>query len=228
VAAFELFGNLTLLGILGILGAVRDRRLLGHGGGPWCSTQVARPYSNNYLSGVYYVCTQPGAETIDFHDGAVLGVPAIIREAIHEYRCADSPIQARPGRAHHRADRFGIRGRKADGRQEHRRAVGGGAGEVVGIVSERDYVRRLVLMARSAPDTPLRDLMSSPVMYVHPDQTSDACMALMTENRLRHLPVMDGDRLIGLISIGDLVKATISNQQFIIEQLEHYISGQRD
>jgi CBS domain-containing protein len=101
-------------------------------------------------------------------------------------------------------------------------------GEVVGIVSERDYVRRLVLTARSAPDTPLGDLMSSPVMYVHPDQTSDACMALMTENRLRHLPVMDGDRLIGVISIGDLVKATISEQQFIIEQLEHYISGQRD
>jgi CBS domain-containing protein len=63
---------------------------------------------------------------------------------------------------------------------------------------------------------------------VRPDHTSDACMALMTENRLRHLPVMDGDRLIGLISIGDLVKATISEQQFIIEQLEHYISGQRD
>jgi CBS domain-containing protein len=64
-------------------------------------------------------------------------------------------------------------------------------------------------------------------MYVHPDQTGEECMALMTENRLRHLPVMDGGELIGLISIGDLVKATISEQQFIIEQLEHYISGQR-
>jgi CBS domain-containing protein len=101
-------------------------------------------------------------------------------------------------------------------------------GKVVGIVSERDYVRKLVLMARSAKDTPLRDIMSSPVMYVHPHRTSDECMALMTENRLRHLPVMDGGQLIGLISIGDLVKATISEQQFIIEQLEHYISGQRD
>jgi CBS domain-containing protein len=101
-------------------------------------------------------------------------------------------------------------------------------GRVVGIVSERDYARRLVLMARSPKDTPLRDIMSSPVMYVHLHHTADQCMALMTENRLRHLPVMDGGQLIGLISIGDLVKATISEQQFIIEQLEHYISGQRD
>lgn len=101
-------------------------------------------------------------------------------------------------------------------------------GKVVGIVSERDYARKLVLMARSSKDTLLGDIMSSPVMYVHADQTSDECMALMTENRLRHLPVMDGGQLIGLISIGDLVKATISEQQFIIEQLEHYISGQRD
>ena len=101
-------------------------------------------------------------------------------------------------------------------------------GQVVGIVSERDYTRRLVLLSRSPKDTPLRDIMSSPVMYVHLQQTSDECMALMTENRLRHLPVMDDGRLIGLVSIGDLVKATISEQQFIIEQLEHYISGQRD
>jgi len=100
-------------------------------------------------------------------------------------------------------------------------------GKVVGIVSERDCARKLVAMARSPQDTPLRDIMSSPVMYVHPDQTGEECMALMTENRLRHLPVMDGGQLIGVISIGDLVKATISEQQFIIEQLEHYISGQR-
>ena len=101
-------------------------------------------------------------------------------------------------------------------------------GKVVGIVSERDYARKLVLMERSPKDTPLGDIMSSPVLYVHPGQTSEECMALMTENRLRHLPVMDGGQLIGLISIGDLVKATISEQQFLIEQLEHYISGQRD
>lgn len=100
-------------------------------------------------------------------------------------------------------------------------------GKIVGLVSERDYARKLVLMARSPMDTLLGDIMSSPVMYVHPHQTSDECMALMTQNRLRHLPVMDHDQLIGLISIGDLVKATISEQQFIIEQLEHYIIGQR-
>ncbi len=100
-------------------------------------------------------------------------------------------------------------------------------GKIVGLVSERDYARKLVLMARSPRDTLLGDIMSSPVMYVRPDQTSDECMALMTQNRMRHLPVMDGGQLIGLISIGDLVKATISEQQFIIEQLEHYITGQR-
>ena len=101
-------------------------------------------------------------------------------------------------------------------------------GAVVGIVSERDYARKVVLMARSSKDTPLRDIMSSPVMYVRPDQTTEQCMALMTENRLRHLPVMDGADLVGLVSIGDLVKATISEQRFIIEQLEHYISGQHE
>jgi CBS domain-containing protein len=100
-------------------------------------------------------------------------------------------------------------------------------GKIVGLVSERDYARKLVLMARSPKDTPLGEIMSSPVMYVRPDQTSDECMALMTQNRMRHLPVMDGGQLIGLISIGDLVKATISEQQFVIEQLEHYITGQR-
>jgi len=100
-------------------------------------------------------------------------------------------------------------------------------GQVVGLVSERDYARKLVLMARSPTDTLLGDIMSSPVMYVRPHQTIDECMALMTQNRMRHLPVMDGGQLIGLISIGDLVKATISEQQFIIEQLEHYITGQR-
>src|SRR5262245_59182414 len=101
-------------------------------------------------------------------------------------------------------------------------------GQVVGIVSERDFARKILLMARSTKDTPVSEIMSSPVMYVRPGTTGEECMALMTANRLRHLPVMDGGRLIGLVSIGDLVKATISEQQFIIEQLEHYISGQRD
>ena len=100
--------------------------------------------------------------------------------------------------------------------------------QIVGMITERDYARKVALMARASRDTPLREIMTSPVMYVRPHQTSEQCMALMTENRLRHLPVMEGGRLIGLISIGDLVKNIISEQQFIIEQLEHYISGQRD
>ena len=99
--------------------------------------------------------------------------------------------------------------------------------QVVGIVTERDYARKVALMARASRDTLARDIMTSPVMYVQPRQTSAECMALMTENRLRHLLVMDGGKLVGLISIGDLVKDIISEQKFIIDQLEHYISGQR-
>ena len=99
--------------------------------------------------------------------------------------------------------------------------------KVVGIVTERDYARKIVLMARSSKETPVHDTMTSSVMYVRPDQTSDECMVLMTENRLRHLPVIDSGKLIGLISIGDLVKDIISEQKFIIQQLEHYITGER-
>ncbi len=98
---------------------------------------------------------------------------------------------------------------------------------IVGILTERDYARKVVLMARSSKDTPLRDIMTTSVIYVRPDQTSEECMALMTENRMRHLPVMDKGKLVGLISIGDLVKGIISEQKFIIEQLEHYITGER-
>ena len=101
------------------------------------------------------------------------------------------------------------------------------AEKIVGIITERDYARKIVLMSRSSKDTPVRDIMTSTVMYVRPDQTSEECMVLMTENRLRHLPVIDGGKLIGLISIGDLVKDIISEQKFIIEQLEHYITGAR-
>jgi len=97
--------------------------------------------------------------------------------------------------------------------------------KIVGIITERDYARKVVLLGRSSKETPVRDIMSSPVMYVRPDQTNEECMALMTENRLRHLPVVDQGKLIGLISIGDLVKEIISEQKFIIEQLEHYITG---
>ena len=99
--------------------------------------------------------------------------------------------------------------------------------EVAGIITERDYARKIVLMSRSSKQTPVREIMTSAVMYVRPDQTSEECMVLMTENRLRHLPVIDDGRLLGIISIGDLVKDIIAEQRFTIEQLEHYISGER-
>ncbi len=98
---------------------------------------------------------------------------------------------------------------------------------VAGIFTERDYARKIALMSRSSRETLVRDVMTAAVMYVRPDQTSEECMALMTENRIRHLPVMDGDKLLGLVSIGDLVKDIISEQQFTIQQLEHYITGER-
>jgi len=99
-------------------------------------------------------------------------------------------------------------------------------GEIVGIITERDYARKVALMGLSSKDEFVRNIMSSPILYVRPDQTSEECMALITENRFRHLPVMDDNKLIGLISIGDLVKDIISNQKFIIEQMEHYIKGE--
>jgi len=99
--------------------------------------------------------------------------------------------------------------------------------QVVGIITERDYARKVILLARSSKDTPVHAIMTSSVMYVRSDNTSEECMRLMTENRMRHLPVMDGARLIGIVSIGDLVKDIISEQKFIIEQLEHYITGER-
>ena len=99
--------------------------------------------------------------------------------------------------------------------------------KIDGIITERDYARKIVLMGRSSKETPVRDIMTSPVMYVRPDQTNEECMALMTDNRVRHLPVIDNGKLIGLISIGDLVKDIISEQKFIIDQLEHYIMGDR-
>lgn len=101
--------------------------------------------------------------------------------------------------------------------------------DIVGIVTERDYARKIVLKGRTSALTLVRDVMTRDVMFVSPTQTSEECMALMTDNRLRHLPVMSEDgKLLGLISIGDLVKGIISQQKFVIEQLEHYISGNRN
>ena len=97
--------------------------------------------------------------------------------------------------------------------------------KIAGILTERDYARKIALMGRSSLNTLVRDVMTQNVMYVHPTQTSEECMALMTDNRLRHLPVVDNGRLLGLVSIGDLVKDIMSQQQFVIKQLEHYISG---
>ena len=99
---------------------------------------------------------------------------------------------------------------------------------VVGMVTERDYARKVVLLDRASRETAVHEIMTSPVMYVRLSQSVEECMALMTDKRLRHLPVIDGGRLRSrLVSIGDLVKQVIADQKFIIEQLEHFISGQR-
>jgi CBS domain-containing protein len=97
---------------------------------------------------------------------------------------------------------------------------------ITGIITERDYARKVVLMDRSSKATPVRDIMTAAVRCVRPDQSSEECMALMTEYRMRHLPVVDQERLVGMISIGDLVKDIIEQQEFTIKQLEHYITGQ--
>ena len=98
-------------------------------------------------------------------------------------------------------------------------------GAVVGILSERDYARKVLLKGRDSRETPVQDIMSSPVIFATPEQTVEQCMGLMTDKRIRHLPVMADERLVGVISIGDLVKAVIADQQETIEQLESYIRG---
>lgn len=97
--------------------------------------------------------------------------------------------------------------------------------ELIGIVSERDYARKVILLGRSSSDTPVWQIMSSPVTTVTPDSEVHRCMEIMTEQRIRHLPVIEKNRLIGLVSIGDLVKAVIEEQQQTITQLERYIAG---
>lgn len=94
---------------------------------------------------------------------------------------------------------------------------------LVGIVSERDYARKVALKGKSSSDTPVSEIMTREVVFVTPTKTNEECMALMTEKRARHLPVIDNGRVVGVLSIGDLVKDAISEQQFIIDQLEHYI-----
>ena len=96
---------------------------------------------------------------------------------------------------------------------------------VVGILSERDYARKVFLKGRSSRNTPVSDIMSRNVVYAGPDQSVEHCMNVMTAKRVRHLPVMEDGRLIGIVSIGDLVKSIISEQQETIEQLESYIRG---
>lgn len=99
------------------------------------------------------------------------------------------------------------------------------AGKVVGIFSERDYARKIILLGRSSRETPVRDIMTSRVVYARPDLTLEECLALMTDKRIRHLPVMDDGEICGVVSIGDLVKGIIAEQRFMISQLEGYVSG---
>jgi CBS domain-containing protein len=98
---------------------------------------------------------------------------------------------------------------------------------LVGIITERDYARKVFLKGRASPTTPVHDIMSTKIFYAQPDQSVEECMAIMTDKKVRHLPVLERGQLIGVISIGDLVKSIISDQKFMIDQLEHFIYGQR-
>ena len=96
-------------------------------------------------------------------------------------------------------------------------------GETIGIMSERDYARKVILLGKTSKETQVKEIMSSNVIYVTPNRSSEECMALMTNKRIRHLPVLDNGKLIGFISIGDVVKAVLDEKEFVIDQLVHYI-----
>ena len=98
---------------------------------------------------------------------------------------------------------------------------------LVGIITERHYARNVILKGRTSPATLVREIMERQVITVRPEQTVEDCMALMTDKRVRHLPVIEGGRIAGIVSIGDLVKSVIDDQKFVIDQLHHYISGSR-
>lgn len=97
--------------------------------------------------------------------------------------------------------------------------------KVVGIVTERDYARKIILHGKSSKETQVGEIMTKQVIYVNPEHTIEECMALMTKKHIRHLPVLDGDNLCGMVSIGDIVRVLISKKDFIIDQLTKYISG---
>lgn len=96
-------------------------------------------------------------------------------------------------------------------------------GSLIGMLSERDYARKVILKGLSSPQTKVREIMTDTVYYARPEQTVEECLAVITEKRCRHLPVIENDQMVGLVSIGDLVKASIAEKEFIIEQLENYI-----
>jgi CBS domain-containing protein len=102
-----------------------------------------------------------------------------------------------------------------------------GAERLAGIISERDYARKVVLKGKSSLQTPVREIMTQVVVTVHPGNTVEECMGLMTEKRIRHLPVVVEGQVVGIISIGDIVKATLAAKDFVIEQLGNYITGDR-
>jgi CBS domain-containing protein len=97
--------------------------------------------------------------------------------------------------------------------------------EIVGIITERHYARNVVLKGKTSPTTKIRDIMERHVIFATPEQSVEQCMAIMSEKRIRHLPVLHGKQVIGIISIGDLVKSIIGDQKFTIDQLVHYIQG---